>query len=108
MNKEELLIYNTVQNNLGDEEDFDTYVDCIQQKVSKIDAMTADIIYAFIRKYQLEESKDISVDKYKQLPYGCKLLKKGLKVDLASLPTPLLRMIYVFLTRYYADSDSDE
>lgn len=109
MDREELLIYNTVLNNLpSDQETSEVYIEGIQKKVGKLDAMTADVIYAFIRRYQLEENQEMTVDKFKGLPYGCKLLKKGLKIDLALLPPKLLTMLYVFLTKYYnADSESD-
>ncbi len=110
MSKEDLLIYNTVLNNIGDEGDKDpsVLIETIQQKILKVDDMTADVVYAFIRRYQLEDNPDMTADKFKGLPYGCKLLKKGLKIDLALLPPKLLTMLYVFLTKYYnADSESD-
>ncbi len=103
MDKEELLIYNTVLNNLPDEHiPTDVCIETIQKKAGKLDAMTADVLYAFIRRYEMDEGGDVS----KTLPYGCKVLKKGLKVDLALLPHKLLLMMYVFLTKYYS-SDND-
>ncbi len=108
MSKEELLIYNTVKNNLPSEfETQEVYIAGIQAKMAKVDAMTADVMYAFIRKYQMEETPGSpNAEKVRQLPYGSKVLKKGLKVDLAVLPQELLCMLYIFLTKYYS-TDSD-
>ncbi len=69
----------------------------IKTSYGKLDAMTA-------RRYEMDEGGEVS----KSLPYGCKILKKGLKVDLALLPHKLVLMMYVFLTKYYSESSDGE
>lgn len=108
--KEDLLIYNTVENNLETEEPQSHYISTIQQKLKSVskagDTLTIDIVYAFIRKYQVGTTPDMGAEEYKQLPYGCKILKKGLRLDFSQMPPKLICMIYTFLTKYYS-KDSD-
>ena len=104
--REDLLIYSTVENNLETEAPEPHYITTIQQKIKLVtkanDALTADIVYAFVRKFQVESSPELTADGYKHLPYGGKLLKKGLRWDLAQMPPKLVCMLYTFLTKYYS------
>ena len=103
--KEDLLIYSTVENNLETVVPEAHYMSTIQQRLKSVgkenDSLTLDIIYAFIRKFQVDAAPDMTAEAYKQMPYGSKLLKKGLRIDLAQLPPKLVCMLYTFLTKYY-------
>ena len=94
--KEELLIYTTIENNLPTEVPESHFITDIQESIKGADALTVDIIYAIMKKYQLEENPTAT-----DAPYGSKFLKKGLKIDLNMLPPKLLCMIHTFLTKYY-------
>ena len=98
--KEELLIYSTIENNLPTETPEASFIPDIQDAIKGADALTVDMIYAIMKKYQLSENPDAT-----DLPYGSKFLKKGLKIDLAALPPRLLCMIHTFLTKYYKRED---
>lgn len=102
--KEDLLIYSTVENNLESTTPEPHYITAIQQKIKAVakanDTLTMDILYAFIRRFQVDCNPELTADGYKQLPYGSKLLKKGLRIDLAQMPPKLVCLIYTFLTKY--------
>lgn len=102
--KEDLLIYSTVENNIESDVPEQHYISAIQQRMKEVskanDTLTADIVYAFLRRYQVDHTPDLTLDSYRALPYGAKFLKKGLKLDLASLPPKLICMLYTFLTKY--------
>ncbi len=103
--KEDLLIYSTVENNLETETPEPHYVAAIQQRIKAMtkanDSLTADILYAFVRRYQVEHAAEMTAESYKPLPYGSKLLKKGLRLDLSQMPPKLVCMLYTFLVKYY-------
>lgn len=94
--KEELLIYTTVENNLQSEVPESHFIPDIQEIIKSADAMTIDIVYAMIRKYQITENPDAT-----EPPYGSKYLKKGLKIELSNLPPKLICILHTFLTKYY-------
>ncbi len=95
--KEDLLIYNTVENNRTTETPEAHFIPDIQDIMKTVDSMTTDIVYAIIRKYQMTEDPETVDDP----PYGSKYLKKGLKVELGNLPPKLICILHTFLTKYY-------
>lgn len=63
-------------------------------KVKDINDAGAELIYALIRVYQMENSEDQSTFK---LPFGGKYVKNDMKFDLEQLPNKLKHILYKFL-----------
>lgn len=101
--KEDLLIYTTLLNNQVREEDELTPADIaeVAAALSTADALTHDVVYAIIRKYQLSQNPEMTAQEFRPLPFGMRIVKKKLRLDLAQLPPALLCILHTFATKYY-------
>jgi len=87
------LYENLIKNVSQDDLTFDHKEEFI--KLCKtVDTSGAELIYALIRTYQLENCEDKSTFK---LPYGGKFVKSDMKFDLNDLPNELKHVLYNFI-----------
>ena len=70
--------------------------------VKNIDSNGAELIYALIRTYQLENNEDKSTFK---LPYGGKFVKDDMKFDFNELPNELKNILYQFVLIHLKTSE---
>lgn len=65
----------------------------------------AELAYAIIRYYQVyHDTTSIST----VLPYGSKMTKQGLKLDLGILPKRLIAILYLFIKLHLKKIENDE
>ncbi len=102
--KEDLLIYTTLLHNQTREEPAPGDIGEIASALSTADPLTLDVVYAIIRKYQLTQNPDITAQEYRPLPFGMRIQKKKLRIDLALLPPPLICLLHTFATKSYRPS----
>ena len=72
--------------------------------VKNIDSNGAELIYALIRTYQLENNEDKSTFK---LPYGGKFVKDDMKFDFNELPNELKNILYQFVLIHLKTSEEE-
>lgn len=64
------------------------------QKIKNIDDNGAELVYALIKVYQMENATD---DSTFILPYNGKYVKNDMKFDFNQLPTQLKQILYKFI-----------
>jgi len=73
--------------------------------IKNIDDNGAELIYALIRTYQLENCEDKSTFK---LPFGGKFVKDDIKFDLNELPNELKHILYQFVLVHHKTSQEED
>lgn len=72
------------------------------KKIKNIDTIGAELIYALIKVYQIQNDKNTV-----KLPYEGKRLKTGMKFDLELFPKELKQILYKFLLTHVKKMEED-
>jgi hypothetical protein len=84
------LVKNIEENKVITDEDKNDLI----KKIKKVDENGHELIYALIRKYQLQNENGFG------LPYEGKMMKLGLKFDLENIPDNCIQLLILFCDKH--------
>jgi len=89
----ENLYANTDDSNKKTHHIDENFLQEVCEKLKTIDDEGSELVYAIIRYFQVYYDNKPS----SHLPYGSKITKQGLKLDIAVFPKRLVEMLHLFL-----------